>query len=140
MKIQLRLMLFLTLILVSCEKEELSKTLDFQQFTIEVPANWESYSLQGFDSKVGGIKNNKDTLKYDYGWYSYDFKKETTGTHFRFSTTIDGKPALIVRPIQKGKGVIGVFIQVDSQNKFSLSGQNIKDEDTVLKIFESIKF
>lgn len=140
MKNQVKLILVLTLILVSCEKEELSKTLDFQEFTIKVPANWERYSLQGFDSKVGGLKNNKDTLEYDYGWYSYDFQKETTETHIRFSTTIDGKPALIVRPIQKGKGIIGVFIQKDSQNKFSLSGQNIKDEDTVLKIFESIKF
>jgi len=128
------------LLLFSCAKDKLSKTLDFQQFTIEVPANWDSYSKPGIDSKVGGIKNGKNKLEYDYGWYSYAFKNETTATHTRTSTTIDRRPALIVQPITKGQGVIGVYIQVDSQNKFSLSGKDIKNEDTVLKIFKSVKF
>jgi len=140
MKNQLQLTFLILLLLFSCEKDEMSKILDFQQFTIEVPADWERYSLQGTDSKVGGIKNRKDKLEYDYGWYSYDFKNETTATHTRTLTIIDGKDALIVKPIEKGNGVIGVFIQVDSQNKFSLAGRDIKNEDTAIKIFESVKF
>ena len=123
-----------------CEKDEMSKILDFQEFTIEVPADWESYSLQGIDSKVGGIKNRKNKLGFDYGWYSDDFKNETSATHKRTLTIIDGKDALIVKPIEKGNGIIGVFIQVDSQNKFSLAGRDIKNEDTAIKIFESVKF
>ncbi|PTX18327.1 hypothetical protein C8N40_106126 [Pontibacter mucosus] len=140
MKNNLKLVFLLSLLLMSCEKDKLSKTLNFEGFTIEVPSNWESFTSQGYDSKTGGITNGKDKLTYDYGWYSYDFKNETTATHSRISITIDGKPALIVKPVEKGKGVIGLFIQVDSQNKFSLSGLDIKDEDTVLKIFESVKF
>ncbi|PVY38380.1 hypothetical protein [Pontibacter virosus] len=140
MKNHLKLVFLLSLLLLSCEKDKLSETLDFKDFTIEAPSNWESFTSQGYDSKTGGITNGKDELTYDYGWYAYDFKNETTATHTRTSTTIDGRPALIVKPIEKGKGVIGVFIQVDSQNKFNLSGLDIKDEDTVLKIFESVKF
>ncbi|RAU83065.1 hypothetical protein [Pontibacter arcticus] len=140
MKNQLKLVCLLSLLLLSCKKEELSKTLDFEQFTIDVPSNWESFTSQGIDSKTGGITNGKDKLDYDYGWYSYNFKNETTATHIRITTTIDGKPALIVKPIEKGKGIIGVFIQVDSQNKLSLYGRDIKNEDTLMKIFDSIKF
>jgi hypothetical protein len=137
---QLKLVFILSLLLFSCEKDKLSKTLDFEQFTIEVPSNWKSFSSQGYDSKTGGITNGKAKLTYDYGFYSYDFKNETAATHTRNATTINGKPALIVKPLEKGKGIIGVFIQVDSQNKFSLSGQDHKNEDTVIKIFESVKF
>ena len=140
MRNHLQLVPLLFLLLFACKKDELSKTLDFQQFSIKVPANWESYSLQGFDSKVGGIKNRVDKLEYDYGWYSYDFKKETNDTHTRVSTIIDGKPALIIKPKNKGKGIIGLFIQVDGTTKFSFFGKDIKNEDTAIKIFESVKF
>lgn len=140
MKIHLKLIVLLSLLLLSCEKDELSKTMEFEDFTIEVPSNWQSFTSQGYDSKTGGIRNGKDELAFDYGWYSYDFTDETTATHTRISTTIDGKSALIVEPIEKGKGVIGVFIQVDNQNKFSFYGRDIKDAGTVRKIFESVKF
>jgi hypothetical protein len=135
-----KLVFLLSLLLLSCEKDELSKTLEFEEFTIEVPSNWQSFTSQGYDSKTGGIRNGKDELTFDYGGYSYDFKDKTTATHTRISTTIDGRPALIVEPIEKGKGVIGVFIQVDNQNKFSFYGRDIQDVGTVRKIFESVKF
>lgn len=47
---------------------------------------------------------------------------------------------MIVQSKEKGVGVIGVFIEVGEQNKFHMYGQNIKDEATVLKIFNSVKF
>ncbi len=140
MKYQLKIIIFFSLLLVSCEKDKLSKTLDFEQFTMEVPSTWKSYPGQGYDSKTGKITNRKDELTYDHGWHSYDFQNETSATHTRTSISIDGKPALIVKPIEKGKGVIGVYIQVDNLNRFNLSGKNIKNEDTVLKIMESVKF
>ena len=140
MKNQLKIMFLFSLLLLSCTKDKLSETLDFGHFTMEVPANWKSFSSQGYDSKTGGITNGQDKLTYDYGWYAYDFKNETAATHTRTSITIDGKPALLVRPIEKSKGVIGIFVQVDSQHKFNLFGQDIQDEDTVIKIFESVRF
>ncbi|MEX2594760.1 MAG: hypothetical protein WD426_18480 [Anditalea sp.] len=141
MKKPIQLIFLFPLLLFSCINVDLKyKTLDFEVFTLKVPNNWESFSSQGYDSIVGGITNGKDELAYDYGWYSYDFQNETTETHRRITTSIDGKPALIVLPIKKGEGIIGVYIEVDSQNKFNLFGRDIKNEDRIRKIFESVKF
>lgn len=137
---QLKFMFLLSLLLFSCKKEKLIKTLDFEQFTVNVPDNWKSFTKQGYDSKTGEISNGRDKLNYDYGWYSYNFKNETTATHTRMATIIDGKNALIVKPKEKGKGVIGVFIQVDDHYKLSIAGKDIKNEATVLKIFQSVRF
>ncbi len=116
MKIHSMLVFLLSLLLLSCEKDELSKTLEFEEFTIEVPSNWQSFISQGYDSKTGGIRNGKDELTFDYGGYSYDFTNETSATHTRISTTIDGRPALIVEPIDKAKPFICVFIKVALDN------------------------
>src|SRR5690606_41269789 len=99
MKNKFQLIFLFPLLLLGCiGGNQDIKTLDFGQFTIEVPANWESFSSQGYDSKVGGITNGKVELTYDYGWYSNNFENETTATHIRTVTTIDGKPSLIVQP------------------------------------------
>ena len=124
----------------SCQDEfEDSKILDFDSFQVEVPSNWEKLTLAGYDSQVGGLTNGKDTLYYDYGWYSYHFDKETTETHVRTETLIDGKEALIVRPKKKGRGVTGMSVEVDSLNKLSIYGR-IKREKTVLRIFDLVRF
>lgn len=126
---------------LSCEKDsELYKTIDLELFNIEVPEDWQNIPQQGYDSKVGIISNGKDDLTYDYGWHSYNFDNETSDTHTRTNTNIDGKEALIVQPKKKGDGIIGVYIEVDQQTKFNLYGENIQDEKTLLKIFHSVKF
>jgi len=141
MKSQFLITIFLSLLLLGCiDGSPKIKTLDFEQFTIDVPADWESFTSQGYDSKVGGITNGKILLTYDYGWYSNDFQNETTENHLRTVTTIDGKPALIVQPIKRGAGIIGVFIDVGGPMRFNLMGKDIKDEDKVIEIFESVRF
>ena len=133
--------LFLPLLLLSCMDETpKTKTLDFEEFSIEVPADWDSFKLQGYDSKVGGISNGKMVLTYDYGWYSNDFQNETVETHHRTVTEVDGKPAVIVQPIRRGTGVIGVYIEVGGPARFSLWGRDIKQEEAILAIFQSIRF
>lgn len=141
MKYNLQLIILISFLIGSCQKDELeNKTLDFGSFTMDVPANWESFTKQGYDSKVGGVKNKKNVLKYDYGWFSYDFKNETAATHIRAITKIDGKTALIVEPKEKGKGILGVYIEVDSQTRLSISGRDIENTSTVKQIFASINF
>lgn len=131
----------LTLLFLGCiDDSPESKTLDFEDFTIVVPADWESFISQGYDSKVGGITDGRIVLTYDYGWYSNDFQNETAESHLRTATTIDGRPALIVQPINKGTGVIGVYIEVGGSMRFNLMGRDIKDEEKVVRIFKSIKF
>lgn len=129
-----------TLLLASCEKDttNLVKTIDLKSFRLQTPIGWKNISGTGYDSQVGHLTNGRDLLTYDYGSYSYDLRDEKSATHIRINTTIDGHPALVVRPKQKGKGVTGVYIT--AQSKLVISGKDIQDEETALKIFESIKF
>ncbi|MBC7890980.1 MAG: hypothetical protein H7Y12_02090 [Sphingobacteriaceae bacterium] len=134
--------LLLALTLTSCREKETAdpKSLDFGEFQLSAPDTWRAFSRQGIDSKVGGITDGRDTLVYDYGWYSYDLRQQTAATHQRTTTTLDGRNALIVQPLQKGKGTIGVYVEVDGQNRFNLLGNNIQDEETVVRIFRSVTF
>ena len=63
-------------ILFSCtnnEEKKLKNTVDFGAFTIETPSNWKKVEVQGIDSRLGRIAiDNKDTLEFDIGPYSWD--------------------------------------------------------------------
>lgn len=138
---QLLLISLLFFLLISCQKDELeNKILNLEKFQVAVPANWNSFSDQGYDSEVGMLSDGKDELVFDYGWFAYNFNYETAATHTRTTTTIAGKPALIVQPKEKGKGLTGIYIMVDDQNKLTLYGQDITNESVVLKIFNSVRF
>lgn len=138
---RLLLALIITL-LTGCVKDRDAelKTTDFNTFTLILPPGWGKLSLQGIDSQVGGITNGRDTLLYDYGWYSYDFRQETAATHERTTLSIDGKPTLLVEPKQPGKGLTGIYVEVDASNKFTLYGQNLKDQTTATQIMRSVRF
>src|SRR5690554_757697 len=102
MKKQFLFILLLPLLFSGCmDESKETKTLDFEHFSIVVPTDWESFTSQGYDSKVGGITNGRIVLTYDYGWYSYGFQNETADSHLRSVSTIDGRSALIVQPIKK---------------------------------------
>jgi hypothetical protein len=133
--------MLLTGFLLACQEWDLDrkKTLDLPSVEVTVPENWKKVVKQGIDSEVGELTNGKETLQYDYGWYTYRFDQETAADYHRTTTTLDGHPALLVRPKQKGKGVIGVLIQVDSLNRFALLGKDIKNEKQILNIFHSIQ-
>lgn len=136
------LLTVITTLLAGCMKDRDAepKTTDFNTFTLVLPPGWHKLSLQGIDSQVGGITNGRDELLYDYGWYSYNFRKETTATHERTTVSMDGKPALLVEPRQPGKGLTGIYVEVDATNKFNLYGQNLKDQATATQIMRSVKF
>ena len=132
--------LIFCLALSGCEDEFINgENVDFEVFQMEIPSNWKSFTGVGYDSRVGGITNGKDTLRYDYGWCFYNFNNETPATHIRTETAIDGKEALIVQPRERGRGLIGMFVQLDSMNSLSIYGRS-KKEKTVLRMFETIKF
>lgn len=136
------LALFLLLTLTACREKEATelKSLDFGAFQLNAPDTWRAFSRQGIDSKVGGLTDGRDTLVYDYGWYSYDLRQQTGATHQRITTTLDGRAALFVRPLQPGKGLVGVYVKVDESNRFNLLGNNLQDEETAVRIFSSVTF
>jgi hypothetical protein len=69
------LSLIILLLICSCAKQKY-KTVDFGQFKITVPENWNRYESKGIDSYVGGIiTDTNDTLSFDFGRYSSDLSK-----------------------------------------------------------------
>ena len=132
----------LILLQTACERNDLpaNRLLDLKTFRVEVPDTWKDVPGVGYDSQVGQLTNGSDVLAYDYGWYSYRLQNETSATHLRTVTTIDGRPALIARPKKRGQGTIGLFVEVDDLNRLSLTGRDSRDEATIIRIFQSVKF
>ncbi len=140
-----RVIAFFVLLLIvqtSCQDDALPaiQLLELGAFRVEAPAEWRNIPGVGYDSQVGQLTNGKDVVQYDYGWYSYTLRNETSNTHLRTVTTINGRPALIVRPKKRGKGVIGLYVEVDAYNRLSLTGRDIRNEAMILRIFESVRF
>jgi len=58
------------------------KTLDFKEFTIQVPPTWGHVRIKGVDSYVGLIAlDNGDTASFDLGWYSNTLDDESIFVH-----------------------------------------------------------
>nr|WP_295930657.1 hypothetical protein [uncultured Dyadobacter sp.] len=125
------------LMVLGCKKDQ-PTPMSFDDFSFVAPSSWKKFESQGYDSKVGGITNGKDTLRYDMGMYSYSFKNETDATHYRTESVQSGYKTLTVKPKILGQGLIGIYIKVDDFRKLSIYGVS-KNEDEVLKILASVK-
>lgn len=135
----MKTVIFLLMLLpaMGCKKDQ-PTPMAFDDFSFVAPANWKKFEAQGYDSKVGGITEGKDTLRYDMGRYSYSFTKETSATHHRAETMQNGHKTLTVWPKKTGDGLMGIYIKVDDSRKLSIYGVS-KNEDEVLKILASVK-
>ena len=70
------LSILILLLIFSCAQRKY-KTIDFGQFEITVPENWNEYERKGIDSYVGGITTDtNDSLKFDFGRYSADLSTQ----------------------------------------------------------------
>lgn len=137
----LRLFSILFILLASCKTKTSSwQTLDFGSFKLTTPQDWKIFKEKGIDSYVGGLTNKKDSLWFDYGWYSPDIGDEDPKMHKFGQDTINGLIARLAIPITPGDGYIRMYIPVNREDKFSISGHNIQSTDTILKIFKSIVF
>lgn len=138
------LFFILTLGLVACgqNKKQNWKTLDFGSFKLKTPNTWGKVKFKGIDSYVGGLTNGKDTLIFDYGWYSPNVVDEDLKKHKLAVDTVNGLLADIVIPNEDGKGRIGMSIShfKDEQDRFFIGGTNIDGTDTILQIFKSLRF
>lgn len=138
----LRLLLFICLLTVSCRTNTTTawQTLDFKAFKIKTPKGWKEFKQQGIDSYVGGLTNGKDSLWFDYGWYSPDIGDEDPSKHKLLQDTVNGLVARIVIPVKQGDGYIRMYIRVNEEDKFSMGGYNMQQTDTILKMFNSVVF
>jgi hypothetical protein len=137
------LIIIIVIVTVSC-KSELSndwQTLDFGTFKLKTPKGWSIVKEQGFDSYAGGLTNGKDSLFFDYGWYSAELDDREHEKHLYAQDTISGLIAMLQIPKVDGDGYIIMSIpHVTKENKFGIAGTNIKGTDTILQIYKSITF
>jgi hypothetical protein len=114
---------------------------DFGVFQLRANKNWNSFKLKGIDSYIGGLTNGKDTLTFDYGWYSSELEEFDNKKYNYVRDTINGLIGYIQIPKQDGVGTIKLSIpKVNDLDKFSLEGTNIKGTQSVLNIFKTITF
>lgn len=138
----IRLISILLLPTASCKtKTNEWQTLDFGVFKLRTPQGWTILKEQGTDSYCGGLTNGKDTLWFDYGWYSVDLSGEDSFKHRFAKDTVNGFPARIMKPDTIGKGYTSMYIpHVTEKNKFTIWGANVQETEVVLKIYKSLVF
>jgi hypothetical protein len=136
-KMKPRLILIFVILISSCTTETTGwRTLDFGAFKIKSPQGWTKFKEQGIDSYVGGLTNGRDSLWFDYGWYSAEIDDEDASNHLYAQDTINGLVATIQVPKIEGHGIIMLNItHVNEKDRFSFYGHDIAQTDTVLKMF-----
>lgn len=134
------ILIFILLFLFSCKVDE-SKKLDFEVFEITFSEPWSKIKYEGIDSFIGGMTNGKDSLFFDYGWYSPNLDSEDFKSLVHSVSTINGKKALLMKPDVKGKGTTGVYFKnIKGENSLSIYGNNIANENALIKAFKTITF
>ena len=132
------------LALFSCKREEAKpwKKMDFQLFTLSAPSDWDTIKMRGVDSYIGGLTNGDDTLIFDYGAYCGGIHDSQFAQYRMKKDTINGIVAGIAIPITNGNGVVRLRIPhfKNTDNQFEMSGRDIVNTSTILKIFKSIRF
>jgi hypothetical protein len=127
-------------LIFSCTKDEPRsewKTIDFGNFTLEAPSTWKEFTAQGYDSRVGGVTNGRDTLNFDYGMYSYRFTNETSQTHTITEKIRGGFQTKMVKPKKRGQGLIGIYFDLGNSLRLTLFGKST-NESIFVQILESV--
>jgi len=144
----MKYLVFLLFVLVACQEGSQrpnfhslgSQTLDFGAFTIKAPG-WRKFELQGIDSYVGGLTNGKDSLTFDYGWYSQHIEIKNYPGCLYGVDTINGLTAVIKIPQTDGDGEIAMAIDsAGGGNRFYIDGENIPGTKEILDMLRTIYF
>ncbi len=65
------LLIFLSILIISCNNDHGYKTLNYKSFKIQVPKSWKKINIHGIDSNVGILTTkDHDTIRFDIGIYS----------------------------------------------------------------------
>ena len=103
-------MTIILLTLLSCTDKQKgeTKTLDFGEFKINVPATWQQVKANGIDSYVGlMILDKGDTVSFDLGWYSNSLEEE-------YNFIVENGDVFLRREITRDSGVYEFYGKVDT--------------------------
>lgn len=137
--------------LLGCESDgeldpDTEQRIDFEKFTLVAPLNWARFYPQGTDGFFGGLTNNRDTLYFDYGVFSFstiDDINENSETISFQELTVGGHSSKIV--LEKREGEISERFSFYADKK---DGKNLNriycyapvDQALIKSIFLSHRF
>ncbi len=138
-------LLSIPLVLLACQHSPTvdqgrRKRLDYGVFTLQAPPEWKKFTERGVDSYIGGLTDGKDSLEFDYGWYSHELSpRDVDSTHLYASDSIDGFEAVLTIP--KRDSIAPVELSMDLPDHIKLSfGGLVHDPRVALAIFQSLRF
>lgn len=138
----IRILSLLFFLSASCKSTTTElQTLDFGVFKLKAPQDWTIIKEQGIDSYIGGLTNGKDSLWFDYGQYTVDLGEAENFKHLFAKDTVNGFAATVMKPDTVGKGYTSIYVpRITKNDKLTIWGVNIQEQDVVLKMFKSIVF
>jgi len=118
------------------------RKLDAGPFSISAPSGWEFHQLTGVDSYVGEFVGDGVTLSFDFGRYSAELRNAQKPAYSITKRAIDGRNGKLVSPRTTGKGITGVFVQLDGHDALCLWGKDLTSaqQELAFKVFETIRF
>jgi hypothetical protein len=135
--------LLLVILMFGCKSEITPKNShETSDFFIDLPEGWTHEKRQGIDSRIGVFTNNKQTLSYDFGWYTsgFDLRYGNNSDYSIQNILIDQKPGQFLYPKNKLKGNVGIFLQVDEYNTLTIIGEAKSSKNFYWDIFNTIVF
>lgn len=122
------------------------RLMDLEKFTLGLPEDWKRFYPGYTDGFFGGLTNNKDTLYFDYGIFSFgsidDIKKNAETLSFE-NLKVGGQDAKIVKEKRQGELKTRFSFYVDTRDGENLNrifGYEIKEEALARKIFLTHRF
>lgn len=134
-----------SLFLLACQHsrtvdESRWKRLDYGEFTLQAPPGWKKFTEQGVDSYVGGLTDGKDSLEFDYGWYSAELSpRDVDSTHLYASDSIDGYEAVLAIPKRDSTAPVELSMDLPDHIRLSFGGF-VHDPRAAIAIFQSLRF
>ena len=154
MKAILSILVATGLLMTACKKRNQGPAADSNEwkyfvahddFIIELPANWKFVRLDGIDSYVGLFTNERDSIEFDYGWYSGEFHGDSAKTLLSHEV-IDHRDAVLATgasaPFPKALYIDSVNGSGFTQNALSMYQVSSKEinQEKIIRIFKSVKF
>lgn len=137
------ILLFAIMTVLSCKSEVLPEVLhETYDFSIQLPKGWKHEKLQGIDSRIGIFTNHKETLSYDFGWYTRGFDSEfgQNPEYIIQKVTVDKRPGQFLYPKNNKNGTTGILLQVDEYNSLTIRAKTKSSQNYYWDIFKTIKF
>lgn len=135
------MLLFLLAIYACREARQDYQILDFGSFKMIAKKGWNIFREKGIDSYVGGLTNGKDSLWFDYGWYSQQIGNYPDSNSLYVLAIINGLEAMFQRSKTIPGGNVAMSIsKIGINYKFYIGGENLSHPDEIITMLRTITF